>query len=185
MAHIDTSAVVRASVWIPPAGEALDRIQKGMRLIHKRGGGPGFRAHVTLLSGIETTQADADLKLKHLASRVAPMLISLGRIEWRHDYFRCLYAVVAPSDALNTAKRAAHEVFEMNPPTPFEPHLSLLYGDIDDALKAELAAAAGGGLDLSFTASALQLVNASPSVPVTAWRTLSERPLRGPRSTPA
>lgn len=178
MAHIDTSAIVRASVWIPPVGEALDRIQKIMRLVHKRGGGPAFRPHVTLLSGIETTQADAELKLKHLASRVAPMVISLGRIEWRRDYFRCLYAAVAPSDALNAAKRAAHEVFEMNPPTPFEPHLSLLYGDIDDALKAELAAGAGGSLDLSFTATTLQLVNASPGVPVTAWRALKEYPLR-------
>ena len=177
MAHIDTSPVIRASVWIPPAGPALDRIQKAMRLVHKRGGGPTFHPHVTLLSGIETTQADAELKLKRLASRIERFTIKLGRIEWRDEYFRCLYATAALSEELAAARRAAHEAFEMNPPTPYEPHLSLLYGNLDEALKRELAAEAGGSLDVSFTAAALHLVNASPSVPVTGWRTLGERAL--------
>ena len=148
-----------------------------MNLVHRRGGGPRFKPHLTLLSGIETTHADAELKLKHLASRIRPFEIRLGRIEWRHEYFRCLFISAIPSEELAAAKREAHEAFEMNPPPPFEPHVSLLYGNIDEALKEELAAAAGGSLEVSFKAAAVRLVNASPGVPVTAWRTLSERPL--------
>jgi hypothetical protein len=65
----------------------------------------------------------------------------------------------------------------MNPPPPFEPHVSLLYGNLDEALQRELAAEAGGRLDLKFTATAVQLVNASPSVPVAGWKMLAERRL--------
>jgi len=177
MAHNDDSPVIRASLWIPPSGDALDRIQKLIHVAHRRGGGPHLRPHVTLLTGIERSRASAELKLKHLAARIKPFAIELGRIEWRNDYFRCLYATVTSSPELAEAQRAAHEVFEMNPPVPYEPHLSLLYGNIDEALKKELAAEAGGSVDISFNAGSLQLVNASSSVPVTAWKTIAERTL--------
>ena len=177
MTHVDTSPVVRASLWILPGGEALERIQHVMRLVHKRGGGPHFRPHVTLLTGIERTQASAELQLKHLAAQVKPFNIQLGRVEWRSEYFRCLYAVAALSDELAAARRAAYDVFEMNPPPPYEPHLSLLYGATDEALKSELAKEAGGSVDVSFQATSVHLVNAVPGVPVTEWRTLAERTL--------
>jgi 2'-5' RNA ligase len=175
VAHIDTSPIVRASLWILPTGGALDQIQHLTHLVHRRGGGPRFKPHLTLLSGIERTQADAELKLKHLAFRIRPFEIRLGRIEWRQEYFRCLYATAALSPELAAAQREAYEVFEMNPPPPFEPHVSLLYGSLDEALKKELAGEAGGSLDVSFNATAVHLVNASPSVPVTGWKALAER----------
>src|SRR6187401_3466846 len=69
MAHTDTSEVIRAAVWLKPAGEALERINKVIRALHKEHGGPQVTPHVTLLTGAETTRASAELKLKHLASR--------------------------------------------------------------------------------------------------------------------
>src|SRR5262245_6224987 len=177
MAHVDTSPVIRASIWIPPSGESLDRIQHVIHLAHRRAGGPPVRPHVTLLSGLERTRASAELLLQRLAAQIKPFTIELGQIEWRADYFRCFYATAALSEELAAAKRAAHEVFEMNPPTPFEPHLSLLYGNIDEALKKELAAEIGGRVDISFAATTLQLVNAAQGVPVSSWKVLSERAL--------
>ncbi|HKA44273.1 MAG TPA: 2'-5' RNA ligase family protein [Burkholderiales bacterium] len=175
MSHIDTSPVVRGSVWILPAGDALDRIEHATNLVHKRGGGPRFRPHLTLLSGLETTEEDAGLKLRHLASRIRPFEVRLGRIEWRQEYFRCLYVAAALSDELAAARREAYDVFEMNPPPPFEPHVSLLYGNLDESLKTELAAEAGGGLDVAFMATGVHLVNSASSVPVATWKTLAQR----------
>jgi len=177
MAHIDTSAVFVGAVWIRPTGEALDRITKLIRLVHKRGGGPQVQPHMTLLSGMETTQASAELKLKHLASRVKPFTIRLGKLEARNEYFRSLCVVAEPSEELAAARQAAYDAFEMNPAPSFEPHISLLYGNTDEALKKELAAEAGGTLDLSFDAAAVHVVNAYQGVPVTTWRTIFERPL--------
>jgi hypothetical protein len=90
-------------------------------------------------------------------------------------YFRCLFLAAEPTPELAAAQRAAYDSFEMNPPPPFEPHVSLIYGNIDEALQKELAATTGGRLDVSFTATGVSLVNASSSVPVTAWKTLAER----------
>lgn len=177
MAHRDTSDIVRAAVWIRPNGAALERIQDAINFVHRRGGGPRIQPHVTLLSGIETTQVDAEGKLKSLASRIQPFTVRLGKLDWRHEYYRCLFATVDLSEELAAAKRWAHQVFEMNPPEPYEPHVSLMYGDPHGPLKQELAAALGNRLDVTFTATVLHLVNASPSVPVPDWRTLSEREL--------
>jgi 2'-5' RNA ligase len=175
MAHHDDSPVVRSSVWIMPAGDAFDRIEKIMHRVHPRGGGPRFKPHLTLLTGSETTQADAELKLKHLAARLRPFEIRLSRIEWRNEYFRCLFLAAELTPELAAAQRAAYDAFEMNPPPPFEPHVSLLYGNIDERLKTELAEGAGDSVDFRFGATAVQLVNASASVPVTGWKTLAER----------
>jgi 2'-5' RNA ligase len=177
LAHIDTSDIIRGAVWIRPTDDALDKIQKVMRSLHKRGGGPQFQPHVTLLEGMETTQASAEVKLKKLALRLKPFTVRLGRIDWRREYFRCLFATAELSAELAAAQRDAYDVFEMKPAPPFEPHLSLLYGNIDEALQQELAAQAGGSLDVSFEVSAVHLVDATDDVPVTKWRTLSEHAL--------
>ena len=50
MSHIDSSEIVRASVWLKPTGDALERIQKLMRSIHRHGGGPLVPPHDTLLA---------------------------------------------------------------------------------------------------------------------------------------
>lgn len=177
MAHHDTGGVVRAALWIPPNGPALEKIQNAVNEVHRRGGGPRVQPHLTLLGGIETTLADARAKLKMLAARIKPFPISTGKLDWRHEYYRCFFATVELTPELAAAKRAAHEVFEMNPPEPFEPHISLMYGDPHGSFKQELAAALGGVLETSFTAGVLQLFNASPSVAVSEWCVLGEQPL--------
>lgn len=163
------------SLWLRPEGETRARIIEVMRRLRERGGGPAFEPHVTLLGGIEAEAADAGSKLERLTARIRPITLALGRIDWREERFRCLFAVVAPSAELAAARRAAVEVFGVVPAGPYEPHLSLLYGEIDAALKRELAAAAGGGLDLSFEAAAVELVDTSRNIPVERWRTLAAR----------
>jgi 2'-5' RNA ligase len=179
MAHIDTSEIVRASLWLKPAGDALERIQKLARSLHKEGGGPLVPPHVTLLTGAETTRANAELKLKHLATRLRPFRLKLGKIESREEYFRAFYAVVEANGDLAAAQREAYDVFEMNPPPPYEPHLSLLYGKLDAAMKRKLADEAGGKLDIAFEVHTLYLVNSTQSVPVSDWHTLAEHELTG------
>jgi hypothetical protein len=174
MGHIDTSEIIRASVWIRPTGAALDHILDVRRRLSLRKQGPEVPPHLTLLSGMETTRTDAGLKLKRLAMRLAPFTIRLGKIDWQADYFRCLYVAAERSRELAAAQRAAYEAFEMNPPPPFKPRVCLFYGTIDDETEREIAEATGGSLDVEFTANAVQLVSAAPGVPVSEWRTLAE-----------
>lgn len=172
---------VRRSLWICPTGGALGRIREAMRRVRARGGGPEFEPHVTLLDGIEAAAADAGCRLETLCARLRPFTIRLGRIAWRAEYFRCLFAGVEPSAELAAARAAAEEVFGLRPSARFEPHLSLLYGELDEALKQALAAELGGELAASFRATGVRLVNASALAPVAAWRTVGERAFSGER----
>ena len=110
-------------------------------------------------------------------NRCKQFTIRLGKIEWRDDYFHCLYAAVELSAELATAQREAYDAFEMKPAPPFQPHLSLLYGNVNQAAKKIFAAEAGGALDVGFEVHAVHLVNASMGVPLTEWHTLAEHPL--------
>ena len=37
MAHIDTSEVIRASIWIRPTGDALTKVEDAIRIANNRG----------------------------------------------------------------------------------------------------------------------------------------------------
>lgn len=169
--------MIRAAVWLPVSGPALEALENARRQARRRGGGLLFPLHLTLLSGIETTPERGAARLRTLAARLNPFPVRLGSIDWRRERYRCLFVSAEPDAALVTAQRLCCEIFQARPEAPFEPHVSLLYGDIDDALKREIAAELGGSLDLVFTADTAQLVEASAQRPVEAWRTLSERAL--------
>lgn len=172
--------LIRGSLWLRPTGPVLERLQELIRRLTARFGGTWPRPHVSLLSGIELTREGAEARLAALAERLRPIPIRLGALEGRNDPFRCFYAAVEPCQELRDAHLAAREVFEVAPSTPFEPHLSLLYGRVDAPTKAHLARELGGRLDLSFVATSVQLVNASAAVPVARWHALHEVPLRRP-----
>ena len=170
--------VIRGSLWLRPTGPILERLQELIRRLTARFGGQWPRPHVSLLGGIELQSEGAEARLETLCARLQPVPIRLGRLEGRNEPLRCFYAVVEPSSELLTAHHAACEVFGLQPPDAFQPHLSLLYGHVDAPTKERLARELGGRLDLSFVAHSVHLVNATASVPVAHWHTLHECPLR-------
>jgi len=173
-------AGVLGSVWIRPTGTALDSIERAVRLAHNSAGGPPVQPHVSLMGGIELTP-DTAAKLQKLASRLQSFEIRLGKIEWRDEYYRSLFISIEPSDQLIAARSAAHEAFGRLPSGPFEPHISLIYGDFDETFKKELAEKLGGRLDARFMATAVDLVNACEKVPIAQWETLYQAALRPAR----
>jgi 2'-5' RNA ligase len=172
--------VRRGALWLRPSGPALDRLQELIRRLTARFSMPWPRPHVSLLSGIELSSGNVEERLTALAQRMRPMQVKLGKLEGRNEHFRCFYAAVEPSAELMSAHQAACEIFEIVPTDPFEPHLSLLYGQLDAPTKERLAREFGGSLHLSFTATSVHLVNATAAVPVAHWNTLYEAPLRRP-----
>ena len=170
-------AGVLGSVWIRPTGAALESIERAVEFAHRRAGGPPVQPHVSLMGGIELTP-DTASKLRALASSLQPFEITLGKIEWRHEYYRSLFISVEPSSQLIAARAAAHEAFGTLPSGSFEPHVSLIYGDFDESFKKELIENLGGRLDARFIATAVDLVNACEKVPIVQWTTLYQASLR-------
>lgn len=174
--------LVRGSLWLRPTGPVLDRLQELIRRLTARFGGSWPKPHVSLLGGIEITSADAQSKLALLAERLRPITIRLGRLEGRNEHFRCFYAAVQLSPQLEEAHYTARQIFGVQAGDGFSPHLSLLYGQIDEPAKLRLAQELGGRLDLSFTVNSVHLVNAAAAVPVSAWHTLYECKFSGASS---
>jgi 2'-5' RNA ligase len=172
--------VVRGALWLRPTGPVLERLQELIRRLTARFHVAWPRPHVSLLSGIELMSTGAEERLTALAQRMRPMTLKLGKLEGRNEHFRCFYAAVEPMPELLAAHEAACEVFETHPREPFEPHLSLLYGQLDAPTKERLAKEFGGRLNLSFAVNSVHLVNATSAVPVSTWHTLYEAPLRRP-----
>lgn len=172
---------IRGSLWLRPTGPVLERLQELIRRLTARFPGTWPRPHVSLLGGIELSSDGTEEKLAEMAARLRPIPVRLGRLEGRDEHFRCFYAVADPVPELMEAHEVAKEIFGMRTAEPYRPHLSLLYGRIDAPAKARLAKDLGGHVNLSFIAGSIHLVNASAALPVSAWQTLHEVPLRRPR----
>ena len=177
MGHIAGSESFRGSIWIRPSGLALETLQDAIRRIQRANVGPDPWPHVTLIGGIQMSRAEAERRLRRLAAGFLPFNVKLGRLDGHPDYFRSFFAHVEPSDELLALHRRAMEVFDLPVRDPYEPHVSLLYGEIDEATRRMLAAELGGALDVTFRASSIHLVDATRSKPVEQWRPLLECPL--------
>jgi 2'-5' RNA ligase len=174
MGHIAGSEIFRGSVWIRPTGPALDEIQRVGRRLQDEVGGPGIWPHLSIIGGIEMTRLDAERRLKQLAASFLPFVVKLGQLDGYNDYYRALFAQVDATPELLAIHRRAKELFEQQSRDPYEPHVSLVYGDIDAATKKRLVTELGNVLDVSFQATSLHLVNAASGVPVEQWRSQME-----------
>jgi hypothetical protein len=185
MVEIAGSEIFRGSLWIRPQGAALEEIQRAMRRARERCGGPPAHPHVSILGGIELPADEAKRRLERLADGFLPFSVRLGRLDWYNEYFRCFFARVEAGPELLSLYRRAQEVFEINPRDAYEPHVSLIYGEVDEQKKKDLAVDLGGMLDVSFQANGLCLVDATGDVPVEQWHAIFEARFNGAPAAPA
>ena len=99
-----------------------------------------FEPHVTLLSGIDAEREVLSAGMQALADRLTAVTVALGGVEYRPEYFRSLYAAVRPHGLLEAARDLARSQFRHAPTGTYEPHVSLLYGDLPEGLKRASAA---------------------------------------------
>jgi 2'-5' RNA ligase len=92
--------------------------------------------HLTVLGGIG---ADDHVlrRAQWLASSVPPFDLNLRpRAVTRDEYYRAVVVEAVPSIDLLRLHHLAREAFDrLDDPAPFEPHLSLVYGDLPAALR--------------------------------------------------
>jgi len=169
MGQIAGSEIFRGSLWIRPTDPALGQLAYAMSRARERCGGPEFEPHVTVVSGIELPAGEAKRRLERLADGFLPFSVHLSGLDWYSDRYRCFFARVETGPELLSLHRRAQDVFEVRNREAYEPHLSLAYGDVTVDRKRELAGELGG-LDVSFQAEALCLVNATREVPVEQWQ---------------
>ncbi len=92
-----------------------------------------------------------------LASALSPFEVRLSGVGREESYFRSLYVPAEPSGPLTEARARAEEVFGGAASEEFVPHMSLLYGDIDNSAKDDIIKTIGSAVTANFTVEGLSL----------------------------
>jgi len=137
--------------------------------------GPVFSSHITLIGGLEGTGDDLSRLASGLAAEVPAFDVKLNTLDTGDSFYQCVFLRAEISDALIKARQLADEVFASclkeegrAPRDPFVPHLSLVYGDLDDAQKQDLTAGLEAALATTYKADTISLWQTTG--PPSAWR---------------
>jgi len=140
-----------------PGGDVRDRLSRILHRLSDRNGAPEFDPHVTLLGSCVGERIDLIQRSARVAAALPPFTIRLGEVDFRDEYFRCLFVHVELTEPLRRAYQAACLEFGRNREPAFMPHLSLLYGDFAGSIKETLIAEVGPRLDVQFKVRSLHL----------------------------
>jgi len=126
------------SLWLVPEGATGERLAGLIDRLAARLGTTAFAPHVTLLPGVSGAEDDVLGRARALATDLEPFSIEFSGIDGHDAHFRCLFFRVGGSPVLREAHARAARRFDRAPDPTFDPHLSLVYGSLAAAAKAEL-----------------------------------------------
>lgn len=152
-------------LWIVPTGAVHDRLAGVINELSASYHGPTFDPHLTLLGRVEGEEASLVDRTHQLARALHPFEVRLKRPSYEAQYFRCLFLPAEPSLPILDAHRQATQIFDTQPTSAFDPHVSLLYGLFPESVKREIVKALPPDLPGSFPASRLQLIRAGSTNP--------------------
>ncbi|MGE5241783.1 MAG: 2'-5' RNA ligase family protein [Bacteroidota bacterium] len=159
----------RHTLWLLLPREAHERYQALIAKLSARCNTLAFEPHVTLLNGLAGDRDDLRRRTRALAEALAPFEARLLEVAWRDEYYRCLFVEVVRSRALLDAHALAGKIFDKRVETDFYPHLSLVYGDLDENQKGNIANDVGRHIDERLTIGELALYDTGGATPA-AWR---------------
>ena len=169
-----------ASIWLMPAELDAALLRGIVAELSERFGTPAFEPHLTLAGDLHGRWGAYVPLLDGLAEACASFSQPVETIVITDVYFRAFYAAFARSSALDALKRVCVAATG-GTIDGFTPHVSLLYGKVDEAKKAAAAAEIErrlGGTMVTF--DRVVVTNSSDNVPINEWRTHVSRELKFP-----
>ena len=152
-------------LWIVPTGAVFDRLAGVIVDLGARHQGPAFDPHLTLLGRLEGEE-EVLVELTHQFARaLQPFEVRLEEPGYEAHYFRCLFLPVESSPSILEAHQRATRIFDAQPASAFDPHISLLYGMFPESVKREIIKGLPPDLPGSFPVSRLQLIRAGSTNP--------------------
>lgn len=152
-------------LWLAPAGTVYDRLAGVIADLSARYHGPAFDPHLTLLGKLEGEEASLVERMRQLARVLHPFEVQLKTPSYESQYFRCLFLPAEPSSTLLEAHRRAAQIFNAQPSSTFDPHVSLLYGLFPEDVKRAIVNTLPPDLPGNVPVSRLQLIQADSTNP--------------------
>ena len=131
-----------------PGLETRRYLRELIEELAQREGTPAFEPHMTVIHRIEGREGPLCDRITDLAGHLSPIALALAPPRTESHYFRSLYLPVHPNPGVGRIRQLASRAFDHTPPEDevFQPHFSLLYGDIPEESKQRLIAAVGDRL---------------------------------------
>jgi Cyclic phosphodiesterase-like protein len=145
------------SLWLMPDGPSSERLAALISALALRLGTPVFVPHVTLLHGLAREERELLARTDALSKQLAGQPVSLGPLDSRDEYFRCLYLRAEPAEWFRATHARAAQAFDLSPDPEHLPHLSLVYGRLDGAEKERIASSLVAELPISIELTAIEV----------------------------
>ena len=163
--------------WLVPApGPERDRLAAVITDLAGGYGGPVFAPHVTLARTVPAVPDVVAGVLAEVTAGVAPFDVTLTEVGYEPVFFRALYLRAEPSARLTALREGARRALRLEPAP--DPHLSLLYADLDEDRKPAIAAGLGLVLPMTIRVDAAE-VWGDFREDAGRWRRLARVPLAG------
>jgi putative endonuclease len=164
------------TIWIIPSQSLKIDLDKIVSRLAKKYKSPIFEPHMTLLGDTEIDEKTMIEKAKLLATKLKAFPLELGEISFSTTYFQSVFVRVNCTAKLMEANLKAKEIYKREN-NVFMPHMSLLYGDQDMALREKIIPS------VKIPKSSKFIVDKIVVVPSTKdpkeWKHLAEIPFTG------
>ena len=120
-----------------PKGGQYDFFKSLISKLAKKYNAPTFEPHITLLGDV--IESDFIKNSEQLARQIKPFKVKIDTVSFSDQYFKCVFALAEKVPELVKANEAAREMFNRRGDTEFMPHMSLLYGKMDEEEKRKIA----------------------------------------------
>jgi len=163
------------SIWlIPPKGNLQIRLSHYISELADIWNGPTFVPHVTLVGGLPGDETDLHARFEKVVFNLRPFVIRLKELRQTEEFFRSFYIRVDKSRDLMLSRQISGRYFGLED-NPFNPHLSLYYGDVSTEEKTNYLKRIAFSED-EFVANKLYFVHNNEED--CNWTVLDERFLR-------
>lgn len=145
-------------LWLVPEEPARARLEGLISALAERLRTPPFRPHVTLLGRMSLDEPEALARAGHLAARLPPVPLLFPRAGHDADYYRCVFLEAEPTPEVLGAHQRARRAMGGGPDR-YRPHLSVVYGRIQEKARTEIAREVEAALEapLALTADRVEV----------------------------
>ena len=156
------------SVWLIPAEPWLVRFRKIIENISKENNTPSFEPHITIL--IKNDEEEKMISVvEQLAKQISKPVSKLTQIDHETSYFRALY-IKAEKQKLFEAHMLARKFVGMLADPYYLPHLSLLYGNMNENIKKNIIKNLDVKLPMDVEFDRITLWRTGVDIPVSEWK---------------
>jgi 2'-5' RNA ligase len=156
------------AIWLIPEEPARARLAEIIDRLSEEYHSPRFNPHLTLVHPIPVDSIEDRLTM--LAEQTGDLELWPEEVATGDDFYHCVFVPVVLTERLIGTRQTAERVFSV-PATPFLPHMSLIYADVEPRERLKIARGAGFSRPGPIRVAAIEAVDVSG--PVEKWRVIA------------